>query len=282
MRNLIPFNESTIDFHDLVVARKRNHRDDVTYKDRLRELRSSISQKFNDFDLAFDESDFTAITAYGYEGNNKTDLLKLYSYRSKLLQELKVRLTTQENNRVLNTCQYCTLNEVNSFDHYLPKDEFAELVVNPKNLIPSCSNCNGRKGIDWVNGGERLFINLYVDSLPECQYLFVEVQEIEGVLQPRFFLENRNGVQASLFNLLVSHYEKLDLCNRFTENSNNVVTELQNLIQVQRLHLSRNEIVEIVTLKAIKDKAAFGQNYWKPILEITLVESHIFMDGLFH
>lgn len=281
MKNLIPYNENTIDFHDLVLKRKHISQSDRTYKDRVTALREIIVEKFDDFDNLFDTNDFININNHGFLGQNKTDLLKLYSYQSKTLQELKVTVTTLENNRSLNVCQYCTLNEINSFDHYLPKDEFAEFVVNPKNLVPCCTNCNSKKGENWRDNGFKQFINLYKDELPIHQYLFVEISEEDGIIQTKFFLENRYGINEIFFNLIVSHYEKLNLLKRFSENSNSTVTELKNLVSSQKIYLDLNQIVEVVMDKTTRDKMMFGYNYWKPILEQELVNSNIFMDRIF-
>jgi hypothetical protein len=281
MKNLTPYNKNTIDFHDLVLARKHNTQADLTYKERVIALRDFIVEKFDEFDPLFDTNNLLTINCYGFGGANKTDLLKLYSYKSRTLQELKVTVTTLENNRSLNTCQYCTLNEINSFDHYLPKDEFAEFVVNPKNLIPCCTNCNSKKGEIWRNNNLMQFVNLYKDQLPNQQYLFVEILDNSGVIQPKFFLDNRNMIDKAFYNLLLSHYDKLNLTERFNENSNHIVTELENLIISQKVHLDRNQIVEVVMYKTTRDKLKFGHNYWKPILEQELVNSRLFMDRLF-
>lgn len=282
MRNLIPYNENTIDFHDLVLKRKHTSQSDKTYKDRVTALRDIIIKQFDEFDSLFDSNNFINMNSHGFLGQNKTDLLKLYSYQSKTLQELKVTVTTLENNRSLNICQYCTLNEINSFDHYLPKDEFAEFVVNPKNLVPCCTNCNSKKGENWLKDGFKLFINLYKDKLPNHQFLFVEISVDAGIIQTQFFLENRYGIDGLFFNLLLNHYNRLNLLERFSENSNTIVTELENLISSQQLHLDKDQIIEVVMDKTTRDKIMFGHNYWKPILEQELVKSDIFMNRFFH
>lgn len=281
MKNLIPYNKNTIEFHDLILERKYNPKSDKTYKERVTALREFVVKKYDEFNLLFDKNALVKIDSYGFINENKSDLLKLYSYKSKTLQELKVTVTTLKNNRSLNTCQYCTLNEINSFDHYLPKDEFSEFVVNPKNLIPCCTNCNSKKGEIWRDSDMMQFLNLYKDELPNQQYLFAEILNNDGVIQPTFYLENKHGIDKAFYNLLSSHYNKLNLLERFSENSNSIVTELENLILSQKIYLDRIQIVEVVMDKTQKDKFNFGFNYWKPILEQELVNSNLFMDRLF-
>lgn len=280
MRNLTPFEGHTIAFHDLVVQRKHKRPDDETYKERLAALREIVSAKFDEFDPFFGTPDFSTIACHGFAGQDKTDLLSLYSYRNTTLQSLKNLVTRLENGRYLNTCQYCTLNEVNSFDHYLPKDQFPEFIVNPKNLVPCCSNCNGRKGVVWRDKGIMQYINLYKHEMPDKQFLFVEILESNGTVMPRFYLENRFNIDVDVYNLLNSHYTKLCLQQRFYANSNTIVTELENLVLEYKDRLSREQIVEVVEGKAARDRKYFGYNFWKPILEEELIKNNLFMDPL--
>ncbi|WP_269222496.1 HNH endonuclease [Flavobacterium sp. IMCC34518] len=207
-----------------------------------------------------------------------TDLLNLYSYSNSIISKLKIKLTTSEFNRVENTCQNCTIGEVSSFDHFLPKDEFPEFSVHPKNLIPSCSKCNGKKSVNWRNGLNSLFLNLYLDNLPDTQYLFVNV---DHNLDFTFIIDNRNHIDLDLFSVIESHYIKLDLVNRFLENSNKVVSELSNTINSFKNKLPRAEIIDSVIETESSNRVLYGSNYWQSILKLTLVNNAVFMNNFY-
>lgn len=55
------------------------------------------------------------------------------------------------------SCAYCTLTEVEGqtvafeIDHYLPKNQFADLMHDYENLYYSCKTCNGKKGTYWAS-----------------------------------------------------------------------------------------------------------------------------------
>jgi hypothetical protein len=207
----------------------------------------------------------------------KADLLGLYGYRNKVLQELKRTVTTREVHRLISTCQNCTIGEINSFDHAVPKEEFPEFSVHPRNLFPSCSICNGHKSDVWRTGDRRLFLNLYLDRLPSIQYLFVDVTVRPTDIDTTFRVENPGGIDADLFQRIAYHYEKLRLCVRFGENNDKVITPLKNALASSLNHLSLDESVALAQDTARRNRRSFGFNYWKSILELVLLDSDEFL-----
>ena len=160
MRNLQHYSNDTFEFHKKVLESKNKTKKDPTYKERIENMDDDIDSQFLVYDDNFAQNTLESIDKYKCTNSEKNDLLKLYSYKNSVIKRLKVKITTTDTNRIINTCPNCTISEINSFDHYLPKDEFPEFVVNPKNLFPSCTICNGYKNDVWLEGGQRLFLNL--------------------------------------------------------------------------------------------------------------------------
>jgi len=281
MKNLRYYNDSTIDFHKKVVDSKNNTRLDPDYKSRLLTLNEVISDKFDTYDDLLAENKLLESAPIEFSIQNKKDLLKLYSFKSKVINDLKIKLTSTEFNRISNTCQNCTINEVNSFDHVLPKEEFTEYVVNPKNLFPCCTECNSYKGTSYEDGGKPLFLNLYLDELPNEQYLFVNIDFNGGDIMSRFHVRNDGVIDEDLFDIIESHYTKLHLFQRFCENSNSVISELVNTIKPNINVVTKEQMVTMITNKIRKDREVFGYNYWKSILELALMENEEFMEWVF-
>lgn len=280
MKNLKPYDLVSIDFYDELVRTKRNPSLNPNYKDRLTTYRADIGTNFIEYDSSFIGNTLTAMTPNGCDAAKTTDLLSLYSYGNSVISKLKIKLTTTAFNRVENTCQNCTIGEVSSFDHFLPKDEFPEFSVHPKNLIPSCSKCNGKKSIIWREGTNSIFLNLYLDELPDDQYLFVDIN-YNMDLDFTFSVDNRNQIPPALFSIIESHYRRLDLTQRFKENSNKVVSELTNSINSFKNRLSRVKIIDSIIESENSNIALYGSNYWQSILKIALVQNNDFMDSLF-
>lgn len=273
MRNLKIYSDDVLAFHKLVVDRKRNPKDDEQYKVRLASYYPRVELQFERYDRNYDDKSLESVTGIELTAKEKTDMLGLYAYKSKTIQELKIHLTTTESNRIINTCQNCTIGEVNSLDHILPKEAFAEFSVHPKNLFPSCTKCNSYKTNSWLEGNKRIFLNLFCDELPATQYLFVNTEFIGNNIQVSFNVDNRFGINPEMFRLIESHYRRLHLCQRFAENASEVITAFANAIIPYSKLLSYDALIETAKEKIEKDRAAFGYNYWKSLLELNLIKS---------
>jgi len=273
MRNLRSYSENSTDYFDKIVESKRNSTTDPEYKERIVSYKPVIDKQFINYDQNFINNELQLLECHGFKDISKIDLSKLYSYRNSNIQKLKIEVTTLENNRVLNTCQNCTINEVNTLDHFVNKGEFPEFSVHPKNLHPSCSVCNSYKGDNWREDGEVIFLNLYIDKLPNKQYLFVELEFENDIIYPKFFIDNRNNLPDKTFSKIENHYNKLFLCERFRTNSYSVITSLQNTLITYSKKLTIKDLRELVQETAFNNMSHFGENYWKSILEIAIVDS---------
>lgn len=277
MKRLTPYSGNCFEFHEEIVERKREKDNDPTYKNRLNILNNKVEMLFQHFEEEFQNNNLDAIRSNGYSGQDFRDLQSLYSYRSKKIQSLKKELTTDENNRVDNTCQNCTINEINSFDHYFPQSNYAEFIVNPHNLIPSCTKCNAKKNNVIFKNGHRIFINHYKDVLPDVQYLFVDII-IHDNIEVVFHLDNINNIDDEVFQLITSHYTCLDLLTRFQLSSNNIISELDTEIRNYSSKLPIETIQQVVLQQCSDCFRKFGKNHWKYILKKSLIEDSDFLD----
>ena len=275
MKNLKHYDGGTFDFMELVIKGKSTTVKDPTFHERIKNYLPKIKPQFPNYDSCFDSNKLHTIEQVGFLTEEKNDLAKLYSFNRKIFQNLKIEVTTIENNRVFGDCQNCTVGEVNSFDHILPKVDFSEYIVHPRNLFPSCTKCNSFKNAS----SHTKFLNLYIDQLPIEQYLFVNIEWIDELPVPKFYLDNPKGLDQALFELIKSHYRSLNLCDRFQENIDKVITPLKNSISEFKNSLTVEEIVEINNKIIEKNKIAFGHNYWKCILEEKLMRDKKFVSS---
>jgi hypothetical protein len=281
MFNLKAYKGDSFDFLKEVVDRKKITNGDPTYKDRLVQLYAELQTLFKYYDKHFDKNTLEKLKSFGYKNGKKEDLENLYSYKSRILQDLKITLTTTISNRVISTCQNCSIGEVNSFDHILPQGEFPEFIINPKNLFPSCSKCNSHKSKVWKSKTGKVFLNLYIDKLPEKQYLFVNVLFEKGTIKTSYYLNNKkSSIEPSFFKLLESHYDSLHLFQRFRENSDAVVMELINSIKPYVGTVSKLMLIKTVKEKIKRNQGSFGFNNWKSVLESELIGNKEFQELL--
>ncbi len=72
-------------------------------------------------------------------------------------------------------CPFCGISESSTLDHYLPKEQYPEFAVFPKNLVPSCAVCNTRKRDRIIDEGTdvRMFLHPCFDTIPDIEFLTV-------------------------------------------------------------------------------------------------------------
>ena len=116
--------------------------------------------------------------------------------------------------------------------------------------------------------------------MPKVQYLFVEIFNDEnGDLDFRFNLKNvENSISKDLFLILENHYDKLHLFERFKLKSIEYISELESKISAFRRRLSVEDIVQDLTTAIMDEKEAYGDNHWKCILEMELINNDLFMN----
>lgn len=239
------YEENAYSFYEDIIRSKRNTKNKPRFKDEIVAISNAQSDCFDVYDNAFNFNSLVSIDAAAYDDNDKNNLKALYSYRNKKIQELKNTLTIHplHKNSILNTCQNCTINEVDTMDHILGQTEFPEFAVHPKNLFPCCSVCNKKKSDDYVDDkGSQLFLNLFLDDLPQSQYLHVE---FGNNWLPRFRLRQPDDISNDLFRLIENHYKRLDLLTRFRDNSNQIISTLRATIRAFKKEDIKDKIEEI-------------------------------------
>lgn len=272
MKNCKHFQGDSIEFYKTLRARKR----DAQLVARLERVDVEMTECFTWYDGNFATNTLELAVPRACSKQEVDDLKELYDYDSYVLRELKVDLTTTPTGRIVK-CQNCTINDVNTFDHLLPQSEFPEFIVNPKNLICSCGDCNGRKGNIWRENGTRTSLNLYLDILPDVQYLYVNNEVGNFVIETTFFLSQPQGMDDDLFAKIESHYKRLDLLRRFSEGAYSVISSLKTVIEPLRDYHDLPEVQMIVKQSIEKERIAFGYNYWQSILKLELVTNDDFM-----
>ncbi|MBE7646698.1 HNH endonuclease [Tenacibaculum finnmarkense] len=273
MKNIKCYQGDALSFHKKIVDDSLNK---GKIKDNLIKKKLLISSKFVYYKKKFDNNNLFTISAHGFIGKDKKHLLSLYSSKRKPIIELKKELTTNELNQRINDCPNCTIEKVSSLDHYIPKDEFPEYSVNPLNLIPCCSTCNSKKKENWKGDENLLFLNLYSETIPIVQYLFVE---IISKTEFTFQLKNTQNIDVNLFEIIESHYSKLDLLERFRENSDEVISELDILISSFKYSINDTiELQKFINNHYSKIEARDGINKWKVVLVKAMLNSNVYFN----
>lgn len=266
---------NSFDFFKDVRSSKNNSFADPNYKTRLQGYDALVSPKYVVYDTAFGANNLTSIATTTYTYQQETDLLKMYSFSNPKIQALKDSVLTDDEGRTHNTCLNCYMGEANTMDHFLPKGEYPQFAVHPKNLIPSCSNCNSKKSTNWKTGTTSLFINAYLDNIPNDQFLFCNVINTTSGFKVNFYIQNVNHINASMYALIESHFNRLKICERLNKYSNTAITELINEYLPYRGGRI-NDFINQVNNSLVHHINSFGINSWKNVLKSSLISSPIF------
>ena len=175
MKKVDHYTDNAFEFHEAVVSNKR----DEHVKTLLSANEAILKSAFEDYDFHFNDDSLIELEALNLSDELKKALLSLYRYDATVFRNLKNSLTTV-NGRIVVMCPMCTIDTIGSFDHILPKEEYAEFADHPKNLIPCCTTCNSKKNMYWKENDTFLFLNLYLDDIPKQQYLFLSVIQTES------------------------------------------------------------------------------------------------------
>jgi hypothetical protein len=273
MNNIESYTKDSFLFYEEIISRKK----DISLVGRLKSIETLIKKSYLDHESNFLTNSLVNLVNLNLTQSNKDDLLKLYSSQNTNIKKLKNKLTTDKNGRKSSLCQNCTLSEVHSLDHFLPKVKFPEYSVNPKNLFPSCSRCNSFKS----NKSPGLFLNLYLDTLPPKQYLFVDISKYkDGSLEFDFQLKNTNNIDLVLFKKIESHFNELHLSKRFREICNNEVTVFLSIISRGLQASSLDNLSKIIQEDIAIEMDIYGNNYWKSVLKKALLDDEEIINNI--
>ena len=261
MRKVKHYPEDAFDFHKKVVATKRFS----DKKEILQSLEQDIEECYKTYNKEFASNTLYNLHPLTLSSENSDLLTDLYQFKQSTFQNLFITLTTTESNQRDMLCPYCTITDCNQLDHYIPKSTFPEFSANPRNLMQCCSRCNQKKRNLWLNNNAPIFLNLYLDELPQEQYLFVDTT-IEKVPEFEFYLSNRSNIDTMLFSRIESHYRALDLCRRFKEKVDsvfsNIIVDYSSALKVE---ITPSNFWQMKRESAIKYQRTMGKNYWKSI-----------------
>lgn len=273
MKNLRPFNDDAFAAYEAAVQRKTN----AIEKASLDNIKPLVRKSYIAYKEKFDINSLHLIVANAAFLPAKEVLQSLYGFQNKVIRDIRENIKHQQILTIQTTCQNCTIDSVGTMDHVLPQSQFPEFAINAYNLFPCCSRCNEYKSKTEQRAGINQFLNLYLDNLPNAQYLYVDINESYENIDFRFFLSNPgNSIPTALFGVLCNHYKNLHLFERMRDAS---ITYLSDFIATIKPHLKRHSkeyIIETVLESIHEERMGYGFNYWKCSLKIALIHSPIF------
>jgi 5-methylcytosine-specific restriction endonuclease McrA len=270
MKNLLSYNGDAFSEYKNAVERKKGN------TDVLEGIETDIKSAYDKYKSNFDLNTLYQIAIDKKFDDHKSELLSLYDYQNKIIRDIRENIKNQQIETIRTTCQNCTIDSVCTMDHILPKTFYPEYAVNAYNLFPCCSICNEYKS---KITGEQKFLNLFLDKLPDIQYLFVEIRREKDGLNFRFYLSNNQMKMGHLlFQTIENHFENLHLLQRMKDCSISYLSDFISSIQPHYSRNGKNYVIETVLESIDDERKGYGFNYWKSSLKIALIDSSDFWD----
>lgn len=277
MKNLIPHSG---DFSQLIekIINDKNE----PGKTRILALRPRVEKRYSEYKLCFDRDTIHTLKEDVYASQEKADLTSCYESQTVSLGLLLKEIVESQDRDLQGTCQYCGIHHPKSIDHYLPQSKFPEFSALALNLLPCCTECNSKKGNYWLKNGYRGIINFYRDILPEEQFLFCDIHydHQNNIPVLSFKLKVPATINPALAIIIESHFERLELCDRYIGYTHDFVSSKKDSITSYLNSTDLNEIQKRLQIDAEKLKKRLGINNWKVVLSYELSKSTRFIQLL--
>ena len=224
----------------------------------------------------------------GFKSTTWTDeqesaLLHCYESSVAALVTLKTAIRDEQPLALRNECPYCGIGIPGGYDHYLPKSLFPEFSVHAFNLIPACGKCNEKKGDDWLILGERIFINFYIDSLPDAQFIEVKIKwrTFKGAQIPAvdFNLIRPQYFKVDKFDLIERHFDNLELIQRYRDQAHTEFVGLRDAALARKAK-SKKTLVGFLSDYIKQRESSIGAGNWKIALYKAITGSKEFLDDV--
>ncbi|WP_439835769.1 HNH endonuclease [Aeromonas enteropelogenes] len=170
----------------------------------------------------------------------KADLVNLYddclSKEGKTSREIYNVIKASSNG----LCPFCGFGNVRTLDHYMPKARYPIFSVHPKNLVPSCTDCNKGKGSTVISSQEGQVLHPYyiADHFINDDWIKADVMASNPVtfgfhVEPPTYWDDVSKERAR------NHFVDFDIEERFKIQSSLLTTmftsQVSILLNTQRL-----------------------------------------------
>lgn len=181
----------------------------------------------------------------------------------------------------LRICPFCGFGHVTTLDHYLPKAKFPLLSIFPKNLVPSCADCNKGKSAEIATSKNEQCLHPYFDQghFINEQWLFAEViQTIPATI--RYFVQAPKNWTESDQARVQSHFDDFKLAKRFSIQAGDEISNLRGELDID-FQINQQVGVEQALQKKYAGASLQHKNSWRTAMYQALAASNWYCSGGF-
>lgn len=177
----------------------------------------------------------------------------------------------------LRTCPLCSVGKVKTLDHFLPKEHYPLLAVNPDNLVPACRDCQGEKMSHFPDSIETQLLHPYFDEI-DSPWLAARVNENRAVIE--YYVSAPAGLSKETAGKACTHFTKLNLGLRFSEQAASRIGEMR--YQLKKLYeAGSHSAVSQHLLSEHEGHVKNNSPQWLSAMHKCIGENHWFCNGGF-
>jgi hypothetical protein len=267
-----PFIDSFILIRDSMQEVANGPRDNLTRRHR------AITTRYDAFEQSVAERALDTITPSAYLRAYSEHFEVAYIGNTRALRDLKRQIKILQDPGVLTVCPLCKISLPRTFDHYLPRATFPEFAIHPLNLVPCCETCNGKKLDAWLNEDEqRICLHFYSDTIPQVDFVQCDLNPAAAGSQNvgvTFSLHKPPALGSERWNLIVRHFARLGLIERYNEIGND---ELSEIFGNARDFLDnggpRNRVRAFIRSGGSRFADVHGPSYWRAVLRMKVAQA---------
>ena len=240
----------------------------IDHKAILTSNHDQIALCFNAFETAVGTGELHQMTPSPALGAIADSLRSCYAGTTLGVRRVKEAVASAQPPRLLKYCPLCGTTLPRTHDHYLPESKFPEFSVHALNLVPCCAQCNSIKDNNWLDAtGKRQYLHLFSDEVPVGGFLFVTLKELpsSGGVGALFHLKRPTNVSESVWELIESHYSRLHLLERYSEQVNDEIAEILADCAIY-LQEGGTSASAFLSRRATERASVYGASHWRVVL----------------
>ncbi|MDR2997535.1 MAG: hypothetical protein LBU78_05405 [Microbacterium sp.] len=177
-------------------------------------------------------------------------------------------------------CPLCSVRQVKTLDHYLPRSVYSALSVTPLNLIPACLDCNTVKlDVHPKSEGEQT-LHPYFDRVTDVRWLRCEV--VEGApAGVRFFVDEPPEWTASMTQRVRRHFSVFQLAELYAHHAVPEMSSNRSTLQMMKKVKRGEELIRSHLAEQARSALVADLNSWQGALYEALSSSEWYCSGGF-
>lgn len=275
MKKVSHYNGDSFFFHQKVAVAKKNSKKDPTYTQRIQSMMNVSKAQFVEYDSRFASDTLERMSQLQLTERDKADFKRLYRFSDNAFADLYEKLSCDEHLHAYPFCPLCDISEAHTLDHILPQSSYPVLSDHPRNLIRCCHSCNDWKSDEWLENGQRRFLNLYIDDLPTIQMLFVRMDVLRDAVTYDYYVSDVNHPDATIYRKYSNIFEKLHLRERYIHQTDEEISSMKSIIKsnLNVYHSTDDQLKGVIRQTAADEQQRHGTNYWRAILKLAICDN---------